>query len=387
MLIFYVLILIFLTAGLLLALTGFRRLRLGFKKSYQDKLDSLKQSFNRIREEDQNLCLANKRLNEKISGIANLYEITKDMSMTLERVELFEILVRHLRKNFIFKKSRLILLDKKSPKVIDKIYRIRITSQSRPAGFYTPGPRAHLNKQEGPDVALIERISREREIIKTGSYRESFVAVPIIIEDALIGVLTIEGVSMYEFDNFLILARQFILEMRKVELYTRVQELAVTDGLTGAYVRRHFLERLDEELRRSKRHKFSFSFLMLDIDYFKNLNDTYGHLVGDACLTRLVAILKSNLREMDLVARFGGEEFSILLPETDKNQALLVAQRILQAVAREEFQVYDEYTKLTVSIGISSYPDDDQRIAGLIEKADAALYKAKDEGRNRIVAV
>ncbi|GAG34816.1 unnamed protein product, partial [marine sediment metagenome] len=244
-----------------------------------------------------------------------------------------------LRRFFSFKNCKLILVDQKEPENIDKVYRIRGVATREIRKAYTPKPKASLVKPDEVDKNLVKKMSKVKEIIKLGSFSrvldqekhyiprniETFLAAPLIIGDALIGILTVEDLSTDEFDNFLILSRQFMLEMKKVELYEKVQELAITDGLTGAYVRRHFLERLDEELERSRRHKFKFSFLMLDIDHFKACNDTYGHLVGDAILTQLVNIVKANIREIDLVARYGGEEFSVVLSETGRTEALLVA--------------------------------------------------------------
>ncbi len=125
---------------------------------------------------------------------------------------------------------------------------------------------------------------------------------------------------------------------------------------------------------------------MIDIDYFKDFNDRYGHIVGDAILRELSRAIQENIRQIDLIGRYGGEEFSIILSETDKDVAGLAAERIRTAVQDKHIRVYDEELKITVSIGISTYPYDGKEIEKLIDKADSALYQAKQSGRNRVCA-
>jgi diguanylate cyclase (GGDEF)-like protein len=131
---------------------------------------------------------------------------------------------------------------------------------------------------------------------------------------------------------------------------------------------------------------YTFSLLMLDIDHFKNCNDRYGHLVGDAVLKEVAKGIKDSVRLIDLVGRYGGEEFLIVLIETDKKQGEIVAERIRKFIEDKSIKVYDEELKVTVSIGISTFPFDSKEVKSLINKADKALYSAKESGRNKIVA-
>jgi diguanylate cyclase (GGDEF)-like protein len=137
-------------------------------------------------------------------------------------------------------------------------------------------------------------------------------------------------------------------------------------------------------MERSKKFNYRFSCLMIDIDHFKDYNDRYGHLVGDAILKEVSKSIKENIRQIDLIGRYGGEEFSIVLTETDKEKAQFVAERIRQAIEYKSIRVYDEDLKVTVSIGICEYPADGKNARELFDKADAALYQAKQEGRNRV---
>lgn len=223
-----------------------------------------------------------------------------------------------------------------------------------------------------------------KEDADLSTYKD-YLLLPLKINKSIAGYLAARGISNADDkDKFHILAGQFILGIKRAILYQRVQELAITDTLTGVFSRRHYLDRLEEEINYSQKLKQSFALLMLDIDYFKKYNDRYGHLVGDAILKELAATIKENLRQIDLIGRYGGEEFSIILSQTEKKGGIYVAGRIHQAVGERLFRAYDEDLRLTVTIGMSVFPDDATDSGGLIEKADAALYQAKRAGRNRL---
>ncbi len=166
-------------------------------------------------------------------------------------------------------------------------------------------------------------------------------------------------------------------------------ELATIDDLTQLYNRRYFFERFNQEVERAKRYQRPLSCLILDIDYFKQVNDTYGHLSGDQVLIDIAQILKNNCRQSDLVGRYGGEELIILLPETESTGAMIIADRIRERI--EQHQTVDgrgEIIRVTVSMGVVSLPgpelaklDKNERI---VQYADDALLRAKKDGRNRI---
>lgn len=212
----------------------------------------------------------------------------------------------------------------------------------------------------------------------------NYTIMPLEIDKTPAAYLAVSGIAESQRAKFNILAQQFVLGIKRAILYRQVQELAITDTLTGVLSRRHWMERFGQEIERSRKFKYSFSFLMLDIDYFKTFNDRYGHLVGDAVLREVSKRIKENIRQIDLVGRYGGEEFSVILIETDKNQARFAAERIRKAIEEKEIRVYDEDLKITISIGISVFPEHADTKEALIEKADEALYRAKQAGRNRV---
>lgn len=161
---------------------------------------------------------------------------------------------------------------------------------------------------------------------------------------------------------------------------------SITDGLTGLFLRRYFVDRLKNEMKRAARYDRCMSLLMIDLDFFKKVNDTYGHMVGDRVLRDVGSIIKNGLREIDIPCRYGGEEFAVLLPETNCLGAIVVAERLRKIVERDSFEVGGGVTiKLTLSIGVASFPDDANLPDFLLAKADKMLYKAKREGRNRTI--
>ena len=166
----------------------------------------------------------------------------------------------------------------------------------------------------------------------------------------------------------------------------RLAELAVTDPMTGLYNNRHFQQRLREEMTRAIRHGTPLALIMMDIDNFKHYNDTFGHPEGDELLTRLAGILRETVREGDVVCRYGGEEFAIILPQTDAQEAFLVADRVRNAVEECPFPGREQqpHGKVTLSAGIAVYPVNASTVGELIKRADEALYKAKQQDKNTV---
>lgn len=214
---------------------------------------------------------------------------------------------------------------------------------------------------------------------------KDYTILPLSIEENKIaGYLAADRISAQDKEKFGILAQQFLIGLRMALLYQKVQGMSITDSLTQVYCRRYFLERFSEELKRSKKNKLSLSFLMIDIDDFKRFNDHYGHLVGDAILRQVSKTITLAVRQIDFIGRYGGEEFSVVFSEADREQANFAAQRIRQAIAAGAIKVYDEEIKVTVSIGVSTFPDNASNMQELIEMADQALYLAKETGKNRV---
>ncbi|MGO1247563.1 MAG: sensor domain-containing diguanylate cyclase [Oceanisphaera sp.] len=172
----------------------------------------------------------------------------------------------------------------------------------------------------------------------------------------------------------------------RIELEKKLETLANIDALTNISNRRHFYERASLEFKRAVRYQHPLAILMFDIDYFKRVNDTYGHDGGDVVLKRLASTVDHSLRDLDVFARFGGEEFIALLPELSPEQAALVAERVRQEIADLQIELPSgETMSVTISIGVAMLDACDQGLDALIKKADLALYQAKEQGRNRVI--
>ncbi|HET9742724.1 MAG TPA: sensor domain-containing diguanylate cyclase [Terriglobales bacterium] len=221
----------------------------------------------------------------------------------------------------------------------------------------------------------------------------SVLVLPLFVQGRVLGSLQL---FCRETDTFCEEDAQLLWTLAVVSenLLTREQanegllRFAFTDYLTGLRTRGYFEQQLDLEVKRSDRKGELFSLLMVDIDHFKQLNDSYGHQVGDTVLRQITALLVKDMREVDTVARYGGEEFVIILPDTSEPEAAAVAQRVRKNVQNADFKIegLDGKERLTISIGIAVYGRDAASRQQLIEYADAALYAAKSRGRNQVLA-
>jgi len=244
---------------------------------------------------------------------------------------------------------------------------------------------------------LVHDLAREKGLAVSRRPRfatRSFISLPFQSNGNPVGVLNLSdkanGSAFVETDLQLLAKLAYhagnLFERASVlERAHLLEELSTSDALTGLYNRRFLNQRLDEELNRSSRQGIEFALMLLDLDYFKNFNDLCGHLIGDKALKKVAHLLRRSAREMDTVSRFGGEEFCIILPETGREAALLVAERMRLAIEREAFVGEEQLPngKLTISIGIARFPHDGQAAGNLLNSADLALYQAKHRGRNR----
>lgn len=183
-------------------------------------------------------------------------------------------------------------------------------------------------------------------------------------------------------------ASELVVAVENARLYRLTKRLAITDELTDLYNYRHLQQRLDDEIHRAERYGKRLSFLMLDVDNFKRVNDVHGHRVGDQVLASVGQVLKTTVREVDIVARYGGEEFSVILPETDAPGAFIAAEKIREAISLFRFRDADgePIIHVTISIGLASFPAHATDKESLLRAADDALYHAKATGKDRVRA-
>lgn len=209
---------------------------------------------------------------------------------------------------------------------------------------------------------------------------------PLVFEENLLGMLWIwgEGVTHSDLPILSIFAKQIGMTLERARLFEEVQSLAFTDPLTGLQNRRSLFELGKIEFSRATRLNRPFSCMMLDLDHFKNINDSYGHQIGDQVLQDFAARCKRSIRDIDLVGRYGGEELIVLLPETNRGLAVQVAERLRASVAESPVHAGDAEIHLTVSIGVATKDENTMGLDALIARADQAMYIAKHRGRNQV---
>lgn len=217
-------------------------------------------------------------------------------------------------------------------------------------------------------------------------YLKSVILAPVVVKGRTTGLVILESQKIRDFNHdeltmAMLTSGQMGISLENARLYERMERLACIDELTNIYNRRAFYEVAESELVNVRQKTLSFSLIMMDIDFFKQINDRWGHLAGDHVLARVAELMKQNLRPRDSVARYGGEEFVIILPEADGRTAIQVAERIRRAV--EEVSWLGGM-KVTVSAGVASYPENGADLEELLRNADLALYNAKSGGRNQV---
>ena len=211
---------------------------------------------------------------------------------------------------------------------------------------------------------------------------------PIKYENETIGAICFFGRQDKDIENqklFYVVLKEIDLLITIQTLYAQNKYLSLTDSLTGLFNRRYLMEMLEREYSRSKRYKTDLGLALIDIDFFKKINDTYGHQAGDFMLKEITSIIKKMLRKSDIIFRYGGEEVLIILPETNKEKSFVPLERIRKLIEKTDFKYKDTIIKTSVSIGITDTKQETLTLEMLIEQADKAMYHAKQTGRNKVI--
>lgn len=312
-----------------------------------------------------------------ISDLKSLLEYILNQAIQITGAEKGSIMLYDIEKNIL---SIRVLAGLK-----DRAFQKKVNNNEIRCRSFKPGEGiAGRVFQTGRPMVLDKAREDEMFIEPDSSYVRSIACIPMMVYSDIIGVINVTNKldeSRFTDEDVELLkavADQAAVAINKAQLW----EMAVTDSLTGLYVRRYIMVKLQEEFHRAGRYNKGLSVVMADLDRFKRINDTYGHTVGDRVLKVVSKFFLKNIRDIDIISRYGGEEFLILLPEATKDEAYTVSERLRKKLA--EFKV-DDLPQLTVSLGIASYPEDGKDVEGLIKKADAALYAAKQSGRNKVV--
>ena len=263
-----------------------------------------------------------------------------------------------------------------------------------------------MNREEVPEnPALLTWIAKEAqpflggpgewhppavtELLERGDM--SLVCAPLVAKESHLGLLLAirdglpNGFEPRHLSILTALANQTAIAVENAELYERLMHDAVTDGLTGVFNYKTLMQTLRTELRRAQRYGHSVTFVMADVDYLKRYNDRFGHIAGSEVLARLAELLVANCRNTDIVGKYGGDEFAIILPQTGIEGAMNVAERMRAAIARYKFANV-EPGEITCSFGIAAFPEDGREAHELVCAADQVLFQAKRDGKNRLCA-
>lgn len=253
--------------------------------------------------------------------------------------------------------------------------------------------RANFSPQQAivvNDVLRDRIVDPFRKNVLAGSDIKSLFYVPITYEEKLLGILgghRVESEAQWSTENtnfFTDVAGQIATGVTNARLYARVQRQAITDGLTGLFNHRTGQEKLAEQMRVAERYQRNVAVVMIDVDHFKSINDTFGHPAGDTVLRAVARLIRSDCRDVDIPVRYGGEEFLLILPEVTQEGAVVVAERIRRKLAKEIIVHEGTEIAVTGSLGVASYPEDADNQQQLLEICDKALYMSKRLGRNQV---
>jgi diguanylate cyclase (GGDEF)-like protein len=355
-----------------------------------------------LREKD--LLDENRELKNKLAGLKQELDFFEEVSKTLtSKLDLNDILSSIMRKSKKLIKAEtwsfllideetgdLVLADKccmkKSKK---KIKKIRIKRGEGIAGWVAQ----ELIPVVVPDVSADSRFSPavgKQITLRT----KTIMCVPIKSKGNILGVLEIvnkttnEPFTREDLNLILRIVDHAAVAIERASLYQKMEELSITDDLTKLFNTRYLNRTLEIEIKRASRHQTSLSLIFMDIDFFKIINDNYGHLVGSKLLVEMGQLLIKCLRTVDIVARYGGDEFVIVLPQTRPASAVQIAERIRKAIESNTFLRKEGYSlRLTASFGVASYPESSKTKEELLRLADEAMYKVKYQTRNGVYAI
>jgi len=241
---------------------------------------------------------------------------------------------------------------------------------------------------EGHTIVVPNRAKSHAGYVAAFQETQAEICIPLVSLGQKIGVLALENAAPDSFRDEDIQALEAVADIcadaiHNALSFKKAEEMADTDGLTGIYNRRHLEKRMIAEIDRLSRYEHGMAVLMIDIDYFKNLNDEFGHILGDEVLRHISALFSKHIRKADVLCRYGGEEFAVLLPETVGEKAMKAAEKLRGFV--ENFHFPGLNRPLTISIGVADFPEHGTNRDELFKAADAALYAAKEAGRNKVV--
>jgi len=358
--------------------------------------------FERVQEQLRLKKAVPKEFNTGEENLQSLLEITAAITSSLNPSEVFQTIVARVAKATGAERCSIVLVTKDDGYVLASHDNLALKDRRIDLKKYPEIIEAIKRK----DPMIVEDIATDplMNSVKAsvaGLEGKSLLLVPIVFNDRVLGTLFLRtkketGCFTREEVNFCrIVANSAFHAIKNARIFQRLteensylQEAAIRDHLTGLYNHNHFYVHLDEDFIRASRYRTPLSLIMMDIDYFKEINDTHGHRAGDMVLKDLARLIKKTVRKADIVARYGGEEFAIIMTNTDITGALDEAERLRKKIESHVFKPFPDI-KVTISLGVATYPNthitDISSGGDLVTRADEALYRAKHKGRNRTV--
>lgn len=343
---------------------------------------------NKLKETNEDLEDTNKKLAYSVSEFYTLQQISQAIGSILDMDKLMKF-VNDITLGVMGVKSSTIILCNKKLSILE-VHTTNITDE-REYDILSKNINCDTLQTilESNNPVCDNNADLNKYIFTEGRNVKSFICVPIITKNRKFGLILIEQDFSNAFDEdkvrlLTVIGQQVGMAMENAELYQKMHELAIRDSLTGAYNRLYFHQKLEEALAKAKIENRELSVVMFDIDYFKRINDTYGHLFGDIVLKSLSDIVKGLIGSPDVFARIGGEEFIILLPDKSLIKAIEMVENLREKISTTAIEDGTINTLITMSFGISNFPVDSSSINDLLRNADNALYKAKNSGRNCI---
>lgn len=327
------------------------------------------------------------RAQELLSRTSAIYEIARALNATLEMDELLARLAETAASECGADAARVILV-----------------SDDREAQVRAAAGRAETFDESEGHLDAANWIVKNEEVLSIKAGRVSpksaegvvppgdarhYLGAPMIGKGELVGVIELasrsgEGFRDADEDLLVVIAAQAAIAIENAKQYSRAQLMAMTDRLTGLWNHAEFHQRLHEEMARAQRHGRPMSLLFADLDNLKRFNDTHGHRMGDELLRQVAARLRASVRTTDFAARYGGDEFAVILPETTLNGASVACDNLRRAIEQEPFRIADQWAKVTISGGVAAYPEGGTTAEELIDTCDRALREAKRGGGNYI---
>jgi len=352
----------------------------------------IEQEIQTLRNQCVMLKDVNSQLLQKVKDLELLIQVSFSLSNTLDRDETLESIQKFFKTNFVVD-DYTVLLQTANERELEIVSSYGKVLEKKFSSDDADNLLNRLMHQHSP-IYLPDLSGQSEYEFHELAYEKSgsLLALPLSPEaNRSIGVLNLyrksmNGFSKAEIGQFQYIATQIASVIDKTILYHHTKELAFTDGLTGIFNRRYFDMRYSREMLRARRYRRNLTVLMIDIDFFKLYNDTLGHLAGDHALRNVAQVLEASLRRADILCRYGGEEFVVILPEIDGKHGQIVGEKLRRAVLAASFDGEQNLPgkHVTISVGVAAFPEHGETAEDILHKADQALYAAKAGGRNQV---